>query len=192
MTWSYPGEPGNPGRRERRLSLRARAFVTARRDAENWRAGPCQGVYPGIDLLYYGNQRQFEYDFVVSPGADPGRIGLEVEGTSGLELDAASELVLHTGAGDVVEHAPVLYQETALGRRPVSGSFVLEGPGRVGFRVGAYDRGLHPVGGVRPVAAGLEPAEETCSRRSSACGVAETPQAKDLRLQSGLPLPDRE
>ena len=26
------------------------------------------GVYPGIDLVYYGNQQQLEYDFVVAPG----------------------------------------------------------------------------------------------------------------------------
>ena len=34
-------------------------------------------VYPGIDLVYYGNQRQLEYDFVVAPGADPARIRLK-------------------------------------------------------------------------------------------------------------------
>src|SRR5215203_629511 len=28
-------------------------------------------VYPGIDMVYYGNQRQLEYDFVIAPGYDP-------------------------------------------------------------------------------------------------------------------------
>src|SRR5947209_9158105 len=37
-----------------------------------------EGVYPGVDLVYYGNQRQLEYDFVVAPGADPKAITLAV------------------------------------------------------------------------------------------------------------------
>ena len=41
-----------------------------------------RGVYPGVDLIYYGNQRQLEYDFVVAPGADPNPIGLTFEGSS--------------------------------------------------------------------------------------------------------------
>src|SRR5216683_1938879 len=30
-----------------------------------------QQVYPGVDLVYYGNQRQLEYDFALAPNADP-------------------------------------------------------------------------------------------------------------------------
>ncbi len=37
-------------------------------------------VYPGVDLVYYGNQRQLEYDFVVAPGADAGQIKLSFAG----------------------------------------------------------------------------------------------------------------
>jgi hypothetical protein len=100
-----------------------------------------QGVYPGIDLVYYGNQRQLEYDFVVAPGADPAVITLAFEGAESLALDGSGNLVLHTGAGDVVEHAPVLYQDGPSGRQKVSGSYVLEQGDRVGFRVGTYDEG---------------------------------------------------
>jgi hypothetical protein len=99
-------------------------------------------VYPGIDLAYYGNQRQLEYDFQVSAGADPGVIRLSFQGAESVSLDAAGELVLHAAGSDVVEHAPVLYQETTAGRQAVAGSYVLEGPGGVGFQVGAYDRRL--------------------------------------------------
>src|SRR5262249_30304377 len=55
-----------------------------------------QGVYPGVNLVYYGNQGQLEYDFVVAPGADPGAITLAVQGTQGLTLDAEGNLVLPT------------------------------------------------------------------------------------------------
>jgi hypothetical protein len=115
-------------------------------DPSRWRTGIAnygkvayQGVYPGIDLVYYGNQRQLEYDFVVAPGAEPAVITLAFEGAESVALDAAGDLVFHTGAGDVVEHAPVLYQDGLRGRAAVSGGYVLEGGGRVGFRVGVFD-----------------------------------------------------
>jgi hypothetical protein len=98
-----------------------------------------QNVYPGVNLVYYGNQGQLEYDFVVAPGADPGTITLSVQGTQGLGLDGQGNLVLHAGGGDIVEQAPVLYQENAGVHQAVSGRFVLEGKNLVGFQVGAYD-----------------------------------------------------
>jgi hypothetical protein len=52
-------------------------------------------VYPGVDLVYYGNGRQLEHDFVVAPGADPGLIRLAVEGADKMELNAQGDLVLH-------------------------------------------------------------------------------------------------
>ncbi len=96
-------------------------------------------VYRGIDLVYYGNQRQLEYDFVLAPGADPGTIQLAFTGASSITLDSSGDLVLHTSGGDVVEHAPVIYQETNSGRQAVSGHYALESSGQVGFVVGAYD-----------------------------------------------------
>ena len=99
-----------------------------------------QGVYPGIDLVYYGNQRQLEYDFTVAPGADPGVIRLAFQGAESVALDGQGNLVLHTAGGDVVEHAPVLYQEGAAGQQAVFGRYVLQGAGQVGFEAGAYDQ----------------------------------------------------
>jgi hypothetical protein len=98
-----------------------------------------QNVYQGVNLVYYGNQRQLEYDFVVGPGADPGAIRLALQGATGMELDAQGNLVLHTTGGDVVEHAPVVYQDGAGSRQSVAGQYVLEDNGQVGFAVGAYD-----------------------------------------------------
>jgi hypothetical protein len=96
-------------------------------------------VYPGIDVVYHGDRDHLEYDFVVAPGADPGRIRLGFEGVEGMSVDAAGDLHLRLAEGELVQPAPVLYQEIAGERRPVAGSFVLEG-GQVGFRVAAYDR----------------------------------------------------
>ena len=68
-----------------------------------------RGVYPGVDLAYYGNQGQLEYDFTVAPGTDPRVIRLAISGAESMTLDARGNLVLHTAGGDVVEKAPVLY-----------------------------------------------------------------------------------
>src|SRR6266516_920226 len=68
-------------------------------------------VYPGIDLVYYGNQRQLEYDFVVAPGADPKKIVLGLKGAERLEIDAQGNLVLYAGGGSVRLHRPVVDQE---------------------------------------------------------------------------------
>ena len=89
--------------------------------------------------MYYGNQQQLEYDFTVAPGADPGVIRLAFSGAESMALDAQGDLVLHTAAGDVEEHAPVLYQEKGGARQAVSGHYVLEPGGQVGFAVGNYD-----------------------------------------------------
>jgi hypothetical protein len=100
------------------------------------------GVYPGIDLAYYGNQGELEYDFIVNPGAHSGAIRLGVQGAESLTLDAAGDLLLHTGGGDVLQKAPVAYQEVAGARRAVAARFVLQDNRTVGLAVGAYDASL--------------------------------------------------
>ena len=86
-----------------------------------------------------GNQRQLEYDFIVAPGADPASIRLAFQGAERMSLDAQGNLVLHPSGGDVVEHAPVVYQEVEGVRRSVAGRYVLQESGQVGFALGAYD-----------------------------------------------------
>jgi len=97
-------------------------------------------VYPGIDLVYYGSQRQLEYDFVVAPGADPKKIVLGFKGADRLEIDAKGELVLRAAGGDIRQHKPIIYQNIDGSRREISGGYVRKGANRVGFQVAAYDR----------------------------------------------------
>lgn len=99
-----------------------------------------EGVYPGVDLIYYGTNRQLEYDFALAPGADARRIRLRVEGSGALRVDADGDLVLPTPAGEVRQHAPRAYQEVDGARRAVPCRYVLRGARGVGFELGAYDR----------------------------------------------------
>ena len=98
-----------------------------------------EGIYPGVDLVYYGNQGQLEYDFVVAPGADPSVLKLVFRGADRIEINGAGELVLHTPSSDIRMHAPVIYQEMAGVRTTVAGGYVLEEPQQVSFEVAAYD-----------------------------------------------------
>ncbi len=98
-------------------------------------------VYPGIDLVYYGNQRQLEYDLVVAPGADPQAIRLDIEGADKLELNAQGDLMLHVSGEESLLKKPFIYQEEQGARREIAGAYVLQGDHRVGFQVASYDAG---------------------------------------------------
>jgi hypothetical protein len=97
-------------------------------------------VYPGIDLVYYGNQRELEHDFVVAPGANPKKIVLDFDGAEKVEINAEGDLVLHTAAGIVRQRRPVIYQKIDGVRREIDGGYVLKGAKRVGFKLATYDR----------------------------------------------------
>lgn len=96
-------------------------------------------VYRGIDVVYYGNQRQLEYDFVVAPGADPRQIKLEYDGAEQVRIEK-EELVIRVGGSEMQQRRPVVYQEMEDGeRRQVRAGYRLEGGGSVGFELGEYD-----------------------------------------------------
>lgn len=101
-----------------------------------------RNAYPGIDLVYYGNQGRLEYDFEVAPGADPNLIALKFQGSRNPQIDSAGDLVLAAGGSDVRLQAPRVYQKFGAEERSVAGHFVLRGPEKneAGFELGAYDR----------------------------------------------------
>ncbi len=125
-----------------------------------------ENIYPGIDLVYYGNQRRLEYDFVVSPGADPSAITIGFQGAQRIKIDAEGDLVLETQSGEVCLRAPVVYQmqstintqqlivngnqparlsptpnpESRTLRKFLVGRYVFKANQMVGFRVADYDK----------------------------------------------------
>lgn len=110
-----------------------------------WRRGVPQfarvryeNVYPGIDVVFYGNQGRLEHDFQVAPGADPSQAELEFDGAGKLELQNGA-LIIHNRGGEMRLEAPRVYQEVDGREQPVDGHFVLRGSDRAGFSVGNYD-----------------------------------------------------
>jgi hypothetical protein len=97
------------------------------------------GVYPGIDLVYYGTEGRLEYDFAVAPGSEPGKIGLNFEGARRLSLDANGNLKIQTQDREIAFQRPIAYQWTPAGRQTrVSARYRLNGTA-VRFELGAYD-----------------------------------------------------
>jgi hypothetical protein len=96
-------------------------------------------VYPGVDLVYYGNQGQLEYDFVVAPGADPRLIRLAFDGAEQVRLEDTGGLVVQVAGAQLHQAAPLLYQDGPQDRQVVAGGYIVDELGEVGFAVGAYD-----------------------------------------------------
>jgi hypothetical protein len=143
-------------------------------DPQKWRTNVAnyakvkyQEVYPGIDLVYYGNHGNLEYDFVVAPGADPKMIKFDIEGAEKMEVNAQGDLVLRVDAGEVALHKPLVYQSspnpesrapnpgsstdsgprttgnlqsTIDNRQFLNGRYILTAKNQVAFEIPAYDR----------------------------------------------------
>jgi uncharacterized repeat protein (TIGR01451 family) len=99
-------------------------------------------VYPGISLIYYGNQRQLEYDFVAAPEADPGRIELSFPGVKKLEVLESGDLLIHLAKGMVRWHKPIAYQSVQGSRQEIPARFVLKDTTKIGFQLASYDHTL--------------------------------------------------
>jgi hypothetical protein len=97
------------------------------------------GVYSGIDLVYYGNQQQLEYDFVVAPGADPRRIQLGISGARRISCNEDGNLVLTMDEGEILWHKPVVYQKHGGTRQEIATHYAINAKNRVRFEVGDYD-----------------------------------------------------
>jgi hypothetical protein len=97
------------------------------------------GVWPGIDVVYRSAAAGFEYDFVVAPAADPGRIGMRFDGAQGIRVDEGGGLVIETPAGTVRHEPPFAFQEEGGTRTQIQARYQIAGPQNVRFTLGAYD-----------------------------------------------------
>jgi hypothetical protein len=98
-----------------------------------------QGIYPGVDLLFYGNQRNLEYDFVVAPGADAKQIALDVQGASKLHADSHGNLLMSVKGGEVELQRPIIYQNVNGERREIAGNYAIANNHEVRFAISDYD-----------------------------------------------------
>jgi Beta-propeller repeat len=117
------------------------------KDPDKWVTGAAnfgqvkyESILPGIDLIYYGNQSQLEYDFIVAPDAKPGDIEIDLEGARTLRINPQGDLLLGLAErSELRQIKPFIYQEVNGNKREVVGKYILKGSNRVGFEVSAYD-----------------------------------------------------
>ncbi len=105
----------------------------------HFRAVKLGDVYPGVDLVLYGNQGRLEYDLRVGPGADPDAIRLAFDGVDDVRLDPSGDVVLRTPFGEMRQLRPVVYQEIDGERVPRDVAYLLDDAQRVALRVANYD-----------------------------------------------------
>ena len=99
-------------------------------------------VYPGIDLVFYGNPQQLEYDLIVAPGADPGQIRLSFDGVDGIRLDDEGNLVLAVAGGEIMQKAPRVFQSVEGKKRMIAGRYLLLDGGDAGGMAGIDGIGI--------------------------------------------------
>jgi Beta-propeller repeat/Divergent InlB B-repeat domain len=95
-------------------------------------------IYPDIDVVFYSQKKQLEYDFIVHPGADPGAIRLVFEGADRIAIDSSGDLVIWSGKAELRIHKPQMYQQLSGEKVPVEGDYFLH-DNVVGFQIAAYD-----------------------------------------------------
>ena len=125
-----------PGKRH---YLKGRDPAHWHRDIPTYGKVRYRDLYPGIDLVYYGRQRHLEYDLVVAPGADPAQIRLRLAGMDAVNLDERGALQLRVTDRTLSLSKPVIYQQTADGKKTVDGGYVMLADNQVGLTLGAYD-----------------------------------------------------
>ncbi len=136
-----------------------------------------KSVYPGVDLVFHGRRGELEFDFLVAPGADPSVIRLRFDGAPRMRIDATGDLILDEKLLRL--RKPVVYQESAEGRRLVAGTYCLLGSGKVGFRVSGYDTAeplvIDPVLSFSTYLGGSSSENVTASGDMKSAGIATDP-----------------
>jgi uncharacterized protein (TIGR03437 family) len=96
-------------------------------------------VYPGIDAVYYGNERNLEYDLIVAPGVDPSAVSLAIDGAGEQRVDSAGDLVFEAGAISLRQHRPRVYQEIDGQRVEVAASYRIASDRHIRLALAEYD-----------------------------------------------------
>jgi len=99
-------------------------------------------IYPCVDLVYYGNQRQLEYDLIVAPGANLEQIRFSIEGAKRITVDETGDLVMATAAGETRQQKPRVYQNVSGAKKELAAHYVVLGRNQFAFAVSSYDHSV--------------------------------------------------
>jgi uncharacterized protein (TIGR03437 family) len=126
-----------PGRSNYFIGRDARSWITG---VPAWSKVRYEQVWSGVDILWYGEGRSLEHDFVVAPGADPGQIRLAFSGMRKMRVDREGALNLAVDGGELRLLKPIAWQEVGGARREVACAYRIRDQDQIEFQLGAYDR----------------------------------------------------
>jgi hypothetical protein len=99
-------------------------------------------VWPGVEVKLQASQKTVEKLFYVRPGAELGKVRVEIRGADRVRLSPDGELVIETGLGELKLSKPVAWQEKDGQKLPAQASYRLVGKKRYGFAVQGADPSL--------------------------------------------------
>lgn len=119
-------------------------------DPEKWKTSisnfskiSYENIYPGIDVVFYGNAQQLEYDIIVAPGYDSEQVQLHIDGAKNLLIDSHGDLRIATeNAQEVIMQKPMIYQMVTGQKTLINGEYVLLASNDIGFKIGDHDKNL--------------------------------------------------
>ena len=98
-----------------------------------------QNVYQGIDRVFKGTEGQLKSEFLVAPFADPSQIRMNYTGVKDIRLRDDGALILETPLGELIDNAPIVYQDINGQRVNVPAAYNLLGNNQVNFSLGYFD-----------------------------------------------------
>ena len=127
--------------------LRSRSNYLTGGDPDKWQKNvphyemvKYSNIYDGIDLVYHNRKNSLEYDFIVAPGADPGRIHFSITGAEWISEDESGNLLLHTRLGEVMIKTPQTYQEFNGKKEYIASDYEIDDGTNISIKLNPYDR----------------------------------------------------
>jgi hypothetical protein len=115
-------------------------------DSARWQANvptfaqvQVEDIYPGVNVVYYGNRQKLEYDLNLAAGVNPSVVALRFDGAEKVSVNPKGALVIHFQSGDVIQHPPVAYQNIHGVRQEVAANYKILDAHTAAFALGSYD-----------------------------------------------------
>ena len=107
--------------------------------ARQFQAVRSHEIRAGVDILYYGNGQQLEYDLVLRPGADAQALRFRFDGSDKLSISPEGNLIIQTAAGIMEQHRPAVYQQNGSNKTNIEATYRLESHNTAALTLSAYD-----------------------------------------------------
>jgi uncharacterized protein (TIGR03437 family) len=99
-----------------------------------------RALYPSTDVTYYSRGEFAEFDVTLHPGANSKTVKFTFSGATHAAVEADGQLEIDAGGRQFTLRPPHAYQLRGTEQEPVGCRYTVDARGRVGFRLGRFDR----------------------------------------------------